>query len=342
MERAWEQIRAEFGKAVIVQDELIEQLLISILSAEHSMLVGAPGAAKSLMAMTLARVLGLDFHRLRCTPDLTPDDVTQGVPLPEATPDAGPSEGGPLFANVLLVDGMDRLAPKTQSVLHQAIQDREVIVRGQRRRLPNPFLLLATRYPADEDCLDAPYEPRDDRFMLQIRVGYPTYHQEYGIADAMAAAGRAQPQQILSAAEILLLQQQVRQVDAPPHTLHYATRLVRSTRVHEGENPDFIYEWVSQGAGPRAVHYLTLAGKVRAALRGRHQVANEDIRAVAHSVLRHRVITNRNARSNGITVDRVIDRLLNDVPDRVAGDDTPPGPAHRRGPQDWSSARAGC
>jgi len=289
------------------------------------------------MAATLARILGLDFHRIRCTPDLTPDDVTDGTHQSVAASDIGRAEGGLLFANVLLVDGLDRLPPKTQSILHQAIQDREVIVRGQRRRLPNPFLLLATRYPADEDSPDAPYEPRDDRFMLEIRVRYPSYYQEYGIADAMTAAGRAEPQQILSAAEILLFQQQVRKVAAPPHALHYAIRLVRSTRVHEGENPDFVYEWVSQGAGPRAVHYLTLAGKVRAALRGRDHVANDDIRAVAHSVLRHRVITNRNARSNGITVDRVIDRLLSDVPDRLAGDDAPPGPTHRSDPQDWPS-----
>jgi MoxR-like ATPase len=329
----WQQIRAELGRVVVGHDTLIEQLLICVLSQGHCLVVGLPGVAKATAASALARVLGLDFHRLRCSPDLGPDDVT------ESGPSARKGEGrvsGLLFANLLLVDGVDRLAPKTANVLHQALQDREVTVRGQRRSLPNPFMVLATKHPADDDAPEAPVEPGDDRFMFEIRVPYPSYHAEYEMAETTTANRHVELPQILSAAEILVLQHEVRKIPAPAHTIHYAVRLVRSTRVHEGENPDFVYEWVSRGAGPRAVQCLTLAAKVRAGLYGRPAVEIGDVRAVAHAALRHRVITNRNARSNGVDSDRVISRLLEDIPERLNGDDAPPGPDDVIDPGQWT------
>jgi len=211
-----------------------------------------------------------------------------------------------------------------------------VTIHGQPHRLPDPFLLLATTYPADEDAAPAPAEPRDDRFMFQILVRYPTYHDEFQVAEATTVAAPQQVEPAFSPEEIIAWRKLVRAVQAPPHAIHYLLRLVRSTRVHEGENPDFVYEWVASGAGPRAVHFLTLAAKTRAAIYGRPSLSTEDVRMMAPPVLRHRIITNRNAHSTGVTVDRVINRLLSDVPERLADDDKPPEPGDVVDPQDWS------
>jgi MoxR-like ATPase len=296
--------------------------------------VGWPGVAKFLAASGLARTMGLVFHRIRCTPDLTPEDVVAGADLTGAGATAGDNRCGLVFANVLLVDDLDRLPPKTTSVLHHALQDREVIISGQRGQLPNPFVLLATRYPAD-DAAELLYEPRNDRFMFEIRVRYPDYAAEYRTVENENGEADRPIRQVTSPAEILALQHYVRDIAIPPPVIHYAVRLIRSTRVHEGENPDFVYEWVSQGAGPRALQHLALAGKVRAALAGRSEVHSGDIRAMAHPALRHRLITNRNARGNGITADRVISRLLEELPERIAGDDQPAASGDVLDPLHW-------
>jgi MoxR-like ATPase len=336
LKAAWAATTAEVEKRVVGHHELVEQLMITLLSGGHCLLAGMPGTARALTTSTLARILGLDFHRLRCTPDLSPEDITQEE-LPSGTATGERGASGLLFANILLVDDLVRLSPRTHSVLQQAIQDHEVTVAGSRRRLPNPFLVVATRYPEDDDAADMAHEPRDDRFMLEIQVRYPDYHGEYQIAASTTAVAEPPPRQILSAAEILLYKQQLRRIEAPAPVVHYTLRLVRSTRVHEGENPDFVYEWVQRGAGPRAAHYLLLAAKARAALYGRTSVSLKDVRSLAHAVLRHRILTNRNARTNGITTDRVIDRLVHDVPDRVDGDETPPAPGDSPDVQHWTT-----
>lgn len=318
---SWRKIQDEMGRCVLGQDELLEQLWILILTRGHGVVVGLPGVAKFLAASSLARVAGLVFHRIRCTSDVSPEDLIIGRAGREDA-DREDASCGLLSANVLLVDDIDRLSPKTSSTVHHAIQDREVILRGQRFALPNPFVVLATRYPSDETA-EIPYEPRNDRFMFEVRVPYPDYESEYRMVETSAAVEERPVQQLLSPAELLALQLQIPKIELPPHAIHYAVRLIRSTRVHEGENPDFVYELVVQGAGPRALRHLTLAAQARAAMRGAPSVAVCDVRSVALPVLRHRIITNQNARTNGITPDRVINRLLEDIPERLAGDDRP-------------------
>ncbi|MFV1965509.1 MAG: AAA family ATPase [Pirellulaceae bacterium] len=337
LKRTWNRLRGELGKSVVGQDDLIEQLFIAILAGGHCLVKGMPGVAKALVAATFAQALGLSFHRIRCSPDLSPNDVAADhIPATGNGEDGSPSSRL-LAANVLLVDGVERLPPKTLSLVYQALQDREILARGELHRLPDPFLLLASSHPEDEDAAQNPSELRDDRFMFQIRVDYPSYHDEYQVAETMTATPPAPIEPLASPAEIGSLRKLVRTAGAPAHTLHYVLRLVRSTRVHEGENPDFVYEWVRNGAGPRAVHFMTQAAKIRAAINGRSNVSIEDIRAVAHPVLRHRVLTNRNAQSTGITVERVIQRLLADVPERVDGDNEPPQAGDTMNPQEWST-----
>lgn len=330
----WETVRAAMQRVVMGQEAVVEQLMILVLSRGHGLIVGRPGVARFLSASSLARALGFVFHRIRCTPDLTPEEVTVGSHLPIQATDQHRDFHGLLFANLLLVDDLDRLPPRTTSLLHEALQDQEVILAGQRRPLPDPFVLLATRYSAG-DSAELPYDPRNDRFMFEIQVNYPDYEAEYRMADSLPIAESDAIQPAFSPSDILRWRQRVLALPVPPHVLHYAVRLVRSTRVHEGENPDFVYEWVSQGAGPRAVYQMTLAAKVRAALCGREAAAASDIRAIAHPVLRHRVITNHNARSNGITSDRVISRLLEDIPERLAGDEQASSDGDVSDPQHW-------
>ncbi len=330
---SWRKIQGELGRCVLGQDELLEQLWILILTRGHGVVVGLPGVAKFLAASSLARVAGLVFHRIRCTPDLSPEDLVIGCDGREGTGHDDAS-CGLLSANVLLVDDMDRLSPKTSSTVHHAIQDREVVLRGQRLALPNPFVVLATRYPLDETA-ETPYEPRNDRFMFEVRVRYPDYGSEYRMIETSALVEERPVQQLFSPAELLALQLQIPKIELPPYVIHYAVRLIRSTRVHEGENPDFVYEWVVQGAGPRALRHLMIAAQARAAMRGASSAAICDVRSVALPVLRHRIITNRNARSNGITPDRVVNRLLEDIPERLAGDDQPVADGEVADPQQW-------
>jgi MoxR-like ATPase len=221
---------------------------------------------------------------------------------------------------VILVDDISRLSPKTNSVVQQASSGPTVKVEGYEYELPRPNLVLATNY-VDPDLVDATPGPQDDRFMLKLALPYPPYEVDYQIADSLTRGANQQPQQVLLPEQLMRYRQTVLQVSAPPPVIHYAVRLTRATRVHEEETPDFVFEWVSSGAGPRAVHYLTLAAKARAALHGRGVVDSDDIRQVTHAVLRHRISTNHNARANGVSVNKVIDRLLYEIPEREPGDE---------------------
>jgi MoxR-like ATPase len=327
LKSAYTTVRQELAKVIIGQEQVIEQLMIAIFSQGHCLLEGVPGLAKTLMVSTLARTLHLDFNRIQFTPDLMPADITGTEVIQEdkATGDRSfKFLRGPIFSNIILADEVIRTPPKTQAALLEAMQEKQVTIGGQRNPLPAPFFVLATQNPIEQEGTYPLPEAQQDRFMFKVFVRYPSYEEEYRVAETTTSEATAEVDQILHSEDILHLQQLVRRVPAAPHVIHYALRLVRATRVHEGETPQFVQDWVSWGAGPRGMQYLLLGGKARAMLEGRFYVTTEDIKAVAHPVLRHRVITNFNAESAGISPDAVIDRLLQEVSDRREGDDVAP------------------
>jgi MoxR-like ATPase len=316
---AYAKVRAELARVIVGQGEVIDQILIAMFSEGHCILEGVPGLAKTLMISTLARCLNLTFSRIQFTPDLMPSDITGTEVIQEdrATGErAFKFMRGPVFANVVLADEINRTPPKTQAALLESMQERQVTVGGIRHPLPEPFFVLATQNPIEQEGTYPLPEAQQDRFMFKIFVGYPSYEDEFKIAEKTTAAFSTDVDRVLTGEEIKSLQKIVRRVPAAPHVINYALRLVRQTRVHEGKAPDFIREWVTWGAGPRAVQYLLLGGKARAVLNGRYYVSTEDVRAVAHPVLRHRIITNFNAEAEGVTPDKVVDRLLEITPDK--------------------------
>ena len=319
-------IRSELAKVVVGQDEVIEQLLIAIFSQGHCLLEGVPGLAKTLMVSTLAKSLHLDFNRIQFTPDLMPSDIT-GTEVLQEDRSTGQREfrfiRGPVFANIVLADEINRTPPKTQAAMLEAMQEKQVTVGGQHHRLPRPFFVLATQNPIEQEGTYTLPEAQQDRFMFKVFVKYPTYEEEYCIAETTTSQAVTEVVQVMTADEIVKLQQMVRRVPIAPHVIHFALRLVRATRVEEDDVPDFIREWVGWGAGPRGVQYLLLGGKARAVLDGRFFVTTDDIKAVAKPVLRHRVITNYSAESSGINPDTIVERLLEELPDRQPGDEVP-------------------
>ncbi len=314
LQAAFEQIRGELAKCIVGCDSLIEQLMISLLAGGHCLLEAPPGTAKTLATASFARVAGLTFDQISSTPDLTPHDLV-GL---GAQPNSDLEIPGPLFSNLVMVADLERLSPRVDALIQQAIQEQQVVIDGRRHALPDPLMFVATQYPmhdghensAERTVAD---EYHDDRFMFKIKIAYPDEAEEFRLATALSSASQGLPEQVIGSDEIRRFRSLVREVEAPSEIVEYVLRLVRSTRIHEGETPDFIYEWVDFGAGPRATHHLTLAAKVRAALYGREQISAEDVRAVAHPILRHRIVTNRNARSTGVTVDRVIKRLIYEI-----------------------------
>ena len=320
-------LKSELAKVIVGQDEVIEQLLLAIFSQGHCLLEGVPGLAKTLMVSTLAKSLRFKFSRIQFTPDLMPSDIT-GTEVIQENKATGERVfrfiNGPIFANIILADEINRTPPKTQAALLESMQERQVTVGGQRHVLPNPFFVLATQNPIEQEGTYPLPEAQQDRFMFKVFVKYPSYDEEFRIAETTTALGTQQVNEILTGEDILRLQQLVRRVPAAPYCIHYALRLVRATRVHEGDAPAFVKDWVSWGSGPRGMQYLLLGGKARAMLNGRFFVNTDDIKAVAYPVLRHRVITNFNAESAGITPDKVIDKLLAEIPARRQGDDVAP------------------
>jgi MoxR-like ATPase len=327
LKKAYASVRAELAKVIVGQEQVLEQILIAIFAQGHCLLEGVPGLAKTLMVSTLARSLQLQFNRVQFTPDLMPSDITGTEVIQEnrATGERGfKFLTGPIFANIILADEVNRTPPKTQAALLEAMQERQVTIGGQRHALPAPFFVLATQNPIEQEGTYPLPEAQQDRFMFKVFVKYPSYDEEYRIAETTTATFQPDVREVLSGDEIMRLQQLVRRVPVAPFVIHYALRLVRATRVHEEKVPQFVNDWVSWGAGPRGMQYLLLGGKARAMLQGRFFVNTEDIRAVAHPVLRHRIITNFNAESSGISSDKVIDRLLAEVPERNAGDEVAP------------------
>lgn len=319
LNQAFESIREQMSKVIVGQDDVIEQLLIALFSRGHVLLEGVPGLAKTLMISTLARSLSMSFSRIQFTPDLMPADIT-GTDILQENRDTGQREfrflEGPLFHNVILADEINRTPPKTQAALLEAMQERQVTVGRTRHELSDPFFVLATQNPIEQEGTYPLPEAQQDRFMFKVFVKYPNFDEERQIAKQTTAIMSDELQAVLDASQILDLQTIVRQVPVTDHVVDYALALVRQTRVSESGTPDFVNEWLSWGAGPRAVQFLLLGGKARALLNGRNHVSTADIQALAAPVLRHRIVTNFSAESDGITADVVIDRLIQETPSK--------------------------
>jgi MoxR-like ATPase len=283
------------------------------------LLEGVPGLAKTLMISTLARCLSMSFARIQFTPDLMPADIT-GTDVLQENRSTGQREFhflmGPLFHNVVLADEINRTPPKTQAALLEAMQERQVTVGQIRHQLNDPFFVLATQNPIEQEGTYPLPEAQQDRFMFKVFVKYPSFQEEKQIAKQTTSLQKDEIESVLDADEIVELQKIVRQVPVTDHVVEYALALVRQTRVGEDGAPDFINKWLSWGAGPRAVQYLLLGGKARALLNGRTHVSTEDIQALAAPVLRHRLVTNFAAESEGVTTNRVIERLLEGTPSK--------------------------
>jgi MoxR-like ATPase len=317
--QAYASIREQMSQVIVGQDAVIEQLLIALFSRGHCLLEGVPGLAKTLMISTLARCLSMTFSRIQFTPDLMPADIT-GTDVLQENRDTGKREfrfiNGPLFHNVVLADEINRTPPKTQAALLEAMQERQVTVGQTRHVLSDPFFVLATQNPIEQEGTYSLPEAQQDRFMFKVFVKYPTFEEEREIAKRTTTIQGEQVDKVLTADEILELQKLVRQVPVTDHVVEYALALVRQTRVGEPGAPDFINDQLSWGAGPRAVQFLLLGAKARALLLGRTYISTEDIQALAAPVLRHRLVTNFSAESEGITSDRVIDELIRTTPSK--------------------------
>ena len=317
------ELREESGKEVVGQDDVIAEVLCAMFGRGHCIVEGAPGLAKTLLISTLAKTLSLAFSRIQFTPDLMPSDIT-GTEVIEEDKMSGTRElrfvKGPVFANVILADEVNRTPPKTQAALLEAMQENQVTAAGVQHKLPQPFFVLATQNPIEQEGTYPLPEAQLDRFMFKTLVDYPAEHEEFDIIKLTTTTHEAKLNHVLSAEDILHLQHVVRQVPCADPVVRYAMRLTRATRTKSGDVPKFISDYVSWGAGPRASQYLVLAGKARALLQGRHYVSTEDIREVALPVLRHRIITNFNAEAEGITADSIVERLLQDIPSDAPGE----------------------
>ena len=314
---AYKTIRQEMAKAIVGQEQVLEELLMCIFARGHAILEGVPGLAKTLMVSSLAKCLDLEFSRIQFTPDLMPSDIT-GTEVIQENRATGQREmkflKGPIFANIILADEINRTPPKTQAALLEAMQERQVSVGGNRMPMLDPFFVLATQNPIEQEGTYPLPEAQQDRFMFKIFVNYPNWDEEFDVVRLTTAVQEVQLSQVLDGRAIIELQAIIRRVPAADHVIHYAMKIVRATRIHEGGVPEVVSNYVSWGAGPRACQYLILGGKVRAVLHGRYHVSTEDIQAVARPVLRHRIVTNFNADAEGFDTDKIVGKLLEIIP----------------------------
>ncbi len=319
LHEAHEKIVEQLSRVIVGQRQVIDELLISLFSRGHCLLEGVPGLAKTLLISTLAKSLDLSFSRIQFTPDLMPGDIVGTEVLEEDRGSGGRHLRfleGPLFANVILADEINRTPPKTQSALLEAMQERQVSVGRTRHRLSDPFFVLATQNPIEQEGTYPLPEAQQDRFMFKVFVRYPSFDEEFEIARRTTGAATAEVEPVLTAAEIIGLQKTVREVPISDHLARYALALVRQTRVGEQGVPDFVSDQLSWGAGPRAVQFLILGAKARALLEGRSHVTIDDVQALAAPVLRHRIVVGFAAESEGVTADSIIDRLIETTPAR--------------------------
>ncbi len=316
LQGARDHILEQLGKVIVGQQDVIDELLISIFSRGHCLLEGVPGLAKTLMISTLARTLSLSFSRIQFTPDLMPADIT-GTEVIEEQPGGGLQRRfmeGPLFANVILADEINRTPPKTQAALLEAMQERQVTIGRVRHELGNPFFVLATQNPIEQEGTYPLPEAQQDRFMFKVLVDYPSFDEEFEVARRTTSKLDGEVAPVLSGEEILELQDLVRSVPVADHVIRFALAIVRQTRIGSEGVPDFVRDQIGWGAGPRAVQFLVLGGKARALLHGRTHVTVQDIQELCKPVLRHRMVVTFAAESDGITTNDVIERLVAETP----------------------------
>jgi MoxR-like ATPase len=331
----------EIHKVIVGQDEVIEQLLLAMFSRGHCLMVGVPGLAKTLLVSTIANVLKLKFSRIQFTPDLMPSDIT-GTDVIQENRSTGEREfrfiKGPLFGNIILADEINRTPPKTQAALLQAMQEYHVTAGGNTYPLDLPFFVLATQNPIEQEGTYPLPEAQLDRFMFMINIDYPSRQDERVIVKTTTAEEKYDLRLVLAGKHILNIQRIVRRVPVSEHIVDYAVGLARATRPGTPEAPQFINEWLTWGAGPRAAQYLVLGAKSRAIFAGRAQVTCEDVRRIAHPVLRHRLFTNFNADAEGVTPEKIIDRLLQTVPEPTPDDYRRPHAASQQTAAEESAA----
>jgi MoxR-like ATPase len=311
------QLLEELKHVIVGQEQVIEEVLIAMFSRGHCLLEGVPGLAKTLLVRTLARVLNLTFHRIQFTPDLMPSDIigTEILRQDRATGERHFAfVHGPLFANILLADEINRTPPKTQAALLEAMQEHRVTAGGKEYVLSEPFLVLATQNPIEQEGTYPLPEAQLDRFMFHVRVDYPGFDEEIEVVRRTTTLRDPQVKQVLSAEDIITLQDLVYRIPVPDHVYRYAVRLVRKTRKSDPDSPDYVRDWVAWGAGPRASQYLILGAKARSVLHGRGYASVEDVKAVAAPVLRHRILVNFNAEAEGVTSDHIARRLMEELP----------------------------
>jgi MoxR-like ATPase len=310
-------LRREVARRIIGQDGVVEEILMAILAGGHTLLVGVPGLAKTLLIRSIAEAMQLEFRRIQFTPDLVPSDIT-GTEIMEEDHATGTRSfrfvRGPVFANILLADEINRTPPRTQAALLEAMQEHSVTVAGDTMRLPEPFFVLATQNPIEQEGTYPLPEAQLDRFLFDVRIGYPDESAEIAILRATTGAASVELEPVLDATQTLGLQRLTREMPAAEPALRYAASLARATRPDSGAAPELVKRYVRWGAGPRAGQALILGAKAHALLAGRFNVAPEDIRRVAHPVLRHRVLSNFAAEAEGITAERLIDDILERVP----------------------------
>ncbi len=318
---AFNRLRTEVAKVVVGQDEVVEQLLMSMFCRGHALVVGVPGLAKTLLISTIAKSVSLGFSRIQFTPDLMPSDIT-GTEVIEEDKSTGSRElrfvKGPIFANVILADEINRTPPKTQAALLEAMQEHQVTVSGVLHKLPSPFFVLATQNPIEQEGTYPLPEAQLDRFMFNIQIGYPSLEEEVQIIQRTTVRETAVAGPVLSGEDVQKVQDLVRECPVPEHVVRYALRLVRATRAFEGEGtddrPKMVRDYLSWGAGPRAGQYLVLAAKAKAVLEGGFHATVDHVRSIALPVLRHRIITNFNAEADGVDADDVVRALLAEIP----------------------------
>ncbi|MBR9978091.1 MAG: MoxR family ATPase [Bacteroidetes bacterium] len=312
---SFQTLRNEIGKVIIGQHAIVEQMFTALLAQGHCLLVGVPGLAKTLLIKTLSEVIDLKFSRVQFTPDLMPSDIT-GTEIIEENQSTGQKVfrfiRGPVFANIVLADEINRTPPKTQAALLEAMQEHSVTAAGVRYALEEPFFVLATQNPIEQEGTYPLPEAQLDRFMYNLWLDYPTREQEELIVKNTTSQTIAQLSTVLTGGDIMFYQQLVRRVPVADNVISYAVDLVTRTRPTEDNAPQFIKDWMRWGAGPRASQYLILGAKTRAILNGRPMPDIDDVRAVAHPVLRHRLVTNFNAEADGVSTIQIIDRLLNE------------------------------
>jgi len=313
---AHQALRKEIGRVIIGQERILDDLLTAMFARGHCLMVGVPGLAKTLMVQTIARAIVLDFNRIQFTPDLMPADIT-GTEVIEQDP-ATSQRGfrfiqGPVFANILLADEINRTPPKTQAALLQAMQERQVTSGGVTYDLPKPFFVLATQNPIEQEGTYPLPEAQLDRFMFMLKVDYPTPREEMQVVKSNPVDADLNLNKILNGSDILKLQQLIRQIPVSDHVVLYCLKLGRSTRPNDKIAPDFIREMITWGIGTRGIQYLVLAAKARAALLGQYNVTTDHVRQVIALVLRHRVLPNYHAEAQGISADQIIQRLLTEV-----------------------------